>query len=455
MSVPAYPAYKDSGVEWLGKVPSHWKVVQLRALIGRIEAGTSVNAVDKPAEGDEIGVLKTSCVYDGTFREAENKAIFPEEADRATCPVQAGCLIVSRMNTPELVGATGLVREPAPGLFLPDRLWQVHLDNVEPEFLYRWTGSAEYRAQVKVACGGTSSSMQNLSQDGFLAFRLAVAPPAEQVTIAAFLDRETGKIDALVEEQRRLIALLKEKRQAVISHAVTKGLNPQAPLKPSGIEWLGDIPAHWEVKRLKHVAPAITVGIVVEPSKLYAESGVPALRSLNVRPGRIDEDNLVYITAEGHEMHRKSRLATGDIVAVRTGQPGTAAVVPPKLDGCNCIDLIVIRKPPHGCEQFLCWFLASETAVRQFTEGSGGAIQQHFNIGTAADLVVTVPPETEQREIADHLHRTTGALDALVAEADRGITLLQERRAALISAAVTGKIDVQGLMAAPKAKEAA
>lgn len=212
---------KPSGIEWLGDIPTHWEVKPLRALIGRIEAGTSVNAVDKPAEGDEIGVLKTSCVYDGTFRADENKAIIPEEEDRASCPVKVGCLIVSRMNTPDLVGATGLVREPAPGLFLPDRLWQVHLENVEPEFLYRWTGSVEYRAQVKIACGGTSSSMQNLSQDGLLSFRLAVPPRPEQAAIAAFLDGETGKIDALVGEAERGITLLQERRAALVSAAVT------------------------------------------------------------------------------------------------------------------------------------------------------------------------------------------------------------------------------------------
>ncbi|MBK6511264.1 MAG: hypothetical protein IPG06_18740 [Haliea sp.] len=152
------------------------------------------------------------------------------------------------------------------------------------------------------------------------------------------------------------------------------------PMKDSGVELLGEVPAHWEVLRLKNVSPEITVGIVVEPSKYYVDEGVPALRSLNVKPGYISKDQLVYISPEANEVLSKSKIYAGDLVAVRSGQPGTTAVVPKDLDRSNCIDLIIIRKPIGGCEKFLCWYLASDCAIRQFSEGSGGAIQQHFNI---------------------------------------------------------------------------
>jgi type I restriction enzyme S subunit len=207
--------------------------------------------------------------------------------------------------------------------------------------------------------------------------------------------------------------------------------------KDSGVEWLGKVPAHWEIKKLKHVSPELTVGIVVEPSKLYAEEGVPALRSLNVKAGAISLDNLVFITQEGHELHLKSKLRAGDIVAVRTGQPGTSAVVPQELDGCNCIDLIVIRRPTVSSERFLCWYLGSDSALVQFSVGSGGAIQQHFNISTAAELIIAVPPLAEQTAIAAFLDHEAGKIDALVAEQQRLIELLREKRQAVISNAVT------------------
>ena len=180
-----------------------------------------------------------------------------------------------------------------------------------------------------------------------MAFRRIALPPAdEQQAISTFLNHETAKINALITEQQRLIALLTEKRQAVISHAVTRGLNPDAPMKNSGIEWLGEVPEHWAVERLKHISSEITVGIVVEPSKYYVDDGIPALRSLNVRPCSIELENLVFISPEANKILAKSRLFAGDLVSVRSGQPGTTAIVPKEIDGCNCIDLIIITAVP-------------------------------------------------------------------------------------------------------------
>lgn len=223
--------------------------------------------------------------------------------------------------------------------------------------------------------------------------------------------------------------------------------------KDSGVQWLGEVPAHWEIQRIKNVSPHITVGIVVEPSRYYVEEGVPALRSLNVRPGGIVKENMVMISDTANEEQQKSRLRAGDLVAVRTGQPGTTAVVPTELDNCNCIDLIIIRKPTNGFASFLCWFLNSSPAQRQFSAGSGGAIQQHFNVELAKSLVITWPPEDEQIMISDHLSKITNEFDLLIDEGRTAITLLQERRTALISAAVTGQIDVRGLAGASNAPE--
>ena len=212
---------KDSGVAWLGEVPAHWVVKALKNVILRLQSGVSVNAIDTPAAEGEIGVLKTSCVYGGWFDPAENKAVLPEECERVACPVTAGTLIVSRMNTPDLVGAAGIVRESHPELFLPDRLWQVYFADANAAFIHYWTHSPLYRAQVQQVCAGTSSSMQNLSQDQFRAFSLALPPEREQKAIAAFLDRETHKLDELVTQAASTIDLLQERRTALISAAVT------------------------------------------------------------------------------------------------------------------------------------------------------------------------------------------------------------------------------------------
>lgn len=212
---------KDSGIEWLGQVPKHWEVKPLKRLIRLIESGTSVNATDQPAEGRQTAVLKTSCVYTGRFRPSENKVVVPEEIERVSCPLRLGALIVSRMNTPELVGAAGHVVNAPPNIFLPDRLWQVTFIQTEVAFIHYWTLTRTYRDQVQCACAGTSSSMQNLAQDQFGAFVLVVPPASEQLAIANFLDAETAKIDTLTAEAERAIELLGERRSTLISAAVT------------------------------------------------------------------------------------------------------------------------------------------------------------------------------------------------------------------------------------------
>ncbi|MFC6199767.1 restriction endonuclease subunit S [Ponticaulis profundi] len=212
---------KPSGIEWLGDIPAHWEVQRLGRRVQSISSGTSVNSSDEPASNDEIAVLKTSCVYSGTFDVTQNKKVVPEEYERVSCPVTAGALIVSRMNTPDLVGAAGLATLTVDNVFLPDRLWKVEFHGLVPEFAHLWTRSASYRTEVRLACAGTSSSMQNLSQDEFKAFTIAVPPETEQIAIARDVDAKLIQFDALENESTWSISLLKERRAALISAAVT------------------------------------------------------------------------------------------------------------------------------------------------------------------------------------------------------------------------------------------
>lgn len=445
MSFPAYESYKESGVEWLGRVPSHWEVRRLKEI-----AEAFPSNVDKKSYDDDEPVRL--CNYTDVYYNDEIKADLPfmeatatpEQIARFT--LRAGDVIITKdSETADDIAIAAYVPQNLPGVVCGYHLSMVRArEDNSGAFLKRYFDSRFAKANFAVRANGLTRV--GLGQYAVDNVPVPCPPPSEQRIISAFLDRETAKIDALVEAQERLIALLKEKRQAVISHAVTKGLDPSAPMKDSGVEWLGHVPSHWEVTRLKRVVPSITVGIVVEPSKYYVDEGVPALRSLNVRPGRIRPDDLVFISDEANELHSKSKLKAGDIVAVRTGQPGTAAIVPGEFHGANCVDLIIIRKSNELCEHFLCWFLASDGALQQFAEGSGGAIQLHFNVSAANELALAVPPFAEQRRIATELDRNVRMLDALVSEAEAAITLLQERRAALISAAVTGKIDVRGLV---------
>lgn len=447
-----YPAYKDSGVEWLGEVPDGWTVRSVRSL-ARPGKTSFIDGdwIESPFITDEgVRLLQTGNIGVGSFREQGFRYVSDETFEQLSCTeVEPNDVLICRLAEP--VGRACLA--PTLGEKMITSVDVAILKpspEVEARFVVYLFSSPDYLGFMEGQCrGGTRDRVSRSFLGGV---RLALPPLPDQTAIAAFLDRETAKIDALVAEQRRLIELLREKRQAVISHAVTKGLNPSARMKPSGINWLGDVPEGWEVVALKRLTPEVTVGIVVEPSKFYAEEGIPALRSLNIKPGQIGADNLVFISPEANELHKKSQLQEGDLVAVRTGQPGTCAVIGKDFAGCNCIDLIIIRKPTTTDSHFLRWYLTSEVSVRQFAEGSGGAIQQHFNVGTAVQLVILVPPVEEQRSIVRHLEDQTAKLDTLTATAETAITLLQERRAALISAAVTGKIDVRHTTHAEQAR---
>ena len=212
---------KDSGVEWIGEIPSHWSVARLGRLIGHLESGTSVDAVDTPAQDGEAAVLKTSCVYTGEFDPSQNKVVGQSELPRLTCPLRAGTLVVSRMNTPALVGAAGLVREAVELLYLPDRLWQVELEGVNPAFVHDWTRTSLYRAQIEIACEGTSSSMKNIDQASFRALAIAIPPRDEQDEIVKALEDSGQRSSEIATVARTAAALLRERRAALITAAVT------------------------------------------------------------------------------------------------------------------------------------------------------------------------------------------------------------------------------------------
>lgn len=445
MSLPTYGEYKDSGVASLGAIPVHWECSPLKRVVSLVESGVSVNAVDEPASSGAFGVLKTSCVYSGNFVPAENKAVVAEELDRVACHVKAGTLIVSRMNTPALVGAAGLALEDIGNLFLPDRLWQVHFSGASPQFVHYWTATPSYRAQVQMACAGTSASMQNLSQEEFLRFMLPLPAHDEQTAIAAFIDRETAKIDALLAEQEKLIALLAEKRQATISYAVTKGLDPDAPMKGSSVVWLGEVPAHWDVVPLKWLLDNVKAGPFGSAltKDIYVSSGYRVYGQEQVIPADFSRGDY-YISDETYGELQQYAVKPGDILISCVGTFGKIAIVPQGVEpGIINPRLIRLRAGALLDSEFLTVVLRSSIVFEQFAMVSRGGTMDTINIGTLNAITLALPPLHEQSEILAFLAKEVAKLDVLSSAADQAITLLKERRSALIAAAVTGKIDVR------------
>ncbi len=435
-----YPEYKASGVEWLGEIPAHWEAKRLRFVV---RTGIAKREVADLEPETEVSFVPMEAVREYGGIDPDSTRPLSEVVEGYTY-FRNGDVIVAKITPCFENGkgalATGLCNDVGFGTT------ELHVLRaslgVDPRFLLYLTFSDRFR-RIGAASMYGAGGQKRVSDDFIRDFRHPLPDLPEQRAIADFLDRETAKIDALVARKERLVELLQEKRTALITRAVTRGLDSNVPMKDSGVEWLGEIPAHWKVKRLKHLTPGTTVGIVVTPSKYYVDEGIPCLRSLNVSRGAIDMENLVFISEHANELHRKSKIFAGDVVVVRTGQAGTAAVVPKGLDGANCIDLLIVRSSEQILSQFVYYYLNSRNAISQAAELSVGAIQAHYNTSTLARLVVPKIPTDEQGRIVGHLDARTREIDRLIAKIRQAVDGLNEFRTALISAAVTGKIDVR------------
>ena len=319
-----------------------------------------------------------------------------------------------------------------------------HLAHIRPHghcnggFLSRLFAAIGPRDQYHITANGITRF--GLTGDSIRVGVFALPPLPEQRAIAAFLDRETAKIDALVAKKVRLIELLLEKRFSLISHAVTRGLDPDAPMKDSGVEWLGEIPAHWEVKRLKTIS-RIRYGLGQPPREL--SEGLPLIRATNVNHGRITDEDMVYVDPVDVPMGREAILAEGEIIVVRSGAyTADSAIVPKSYEGSVAgYDMVVTVN--GALAQFVAVaLLCAYVRDAQLVISSMRSAQPHLNAEELGAAVFLLPPLHEQRAIAAFLDRETAKLDDLVTKVREAINYLKEFRQALISAAVTGKIDV-------------
>ncbi|QLD43492.1 restriction endonuclease subunit S [Bradyrhizobium diazoefficiens] len=298
--------------------------------------------------------------------------------------------------------------------------------------------------------GATVDSIEH----AYLAATSIPLPPLpEQEAICDFLDHETDKIDALIEGQSRLIELLQEKRQALISQAVTKGLNSNVRMKSSGVDWLGEVPEHWEVTQLRRVAregTSITYGIVQAGPDI--EGGIPYIRASDMAGDQLPSDGYLRTSPEIDAAYARSKVSAGDLVIAIRATIGKPLIIPSFLDGANLTQGTAKFSPgPSVLAEFFFYFLRSSPAMGQFERLGKGATFKEITLEMLRKFQVLRPPLDEQRQIADLLNSKTAQLDRLISEAERAIALLQERRVGLISAAVTGKIDVRGFVKAATA----
>lgn len=444
MSFPRYPKYKDSGVEWLGDVPEHWEIDRIKWSTACCRNGIWGGEAQQ-ADGDIPCVRVADFDRESLRVELDEPTIrnVPEK-DRVGRQLRQGDLLLEKSGGGENqpVGCVVLYDDPTPAVCSNFVARVAVAEDMNSSF-WRYVHSAAYAVRLNTKSIKQTSGIQNLDSSQYFDERSVFPPTSEQTAIAAFLDRETAKIDGLVAEQRRLMELLKEKRQAVISHAVTKGLNPDAPMKPSGIEWLGDVPEHWEVRGVRYLTEILRGKFTHRPRsdpKMYG-GPYPFIQTGEISPqSRYVGEYHQTLSEVGFGVSKQ--FPKGTLVMTITGA-GTANVA--ILNYVACFpDSIVGFVPKKGVSiDYLYNLFIAMREVLLSTSVTN--TQPNLNIERIGALLAVNPPAEEQDAIVKRIDKVSGAYAEMTAEAQRAIDLLQERRTALISAAVTGQIDVRQL----------
>lgn len=443
-----YPEYKVSVADWVEAVPTHWEISKLRYMF-TFSKGLTITKENLTDEGvpcvnygevhSKYGfevdptIHPLKCVSEDYLKSSPNALLSKGDlvfADTSEDIEGSGNFTQLTSKEPVFAGYHTIIARP---------------NNMRCSRFYAYVlDSLELRTQIRHAVKGVK--VFSITQAILRGVDIWLPTLEERKKIANFLDRETAKIDTLIAKQQQLITLLKEKRQAVISHAVTKGLNPNAPMRDSGVEWLGEVPEHWNVRRLKHISPKVGVGLVINPSTYTKDEGVFFIFGGDVKEYRFDLSMTRRIAPEDSNNLLPSRLNHRDLVTVRVGYPGITAVVTKELEGANCASVIVIRRGEFNSD-WLCAAMNTWVGRQQVDLVSYGAAQKQFNVADAIEFIFPMPPIDEQNDIAKFVEESLNKFNLVTEKAELQIKLLQERRTALISAAVTGKIDVRNWQA--------
>lgn len=412
-----YPRYKDSGVGWLGEIPEHWKLAKLKR-ITQFMYGQSLPAEKRiPGEVPVYGSNGTSDFHNASI-------------------TKKPCIIVGRK------GAFGKVNYSETECFPINTTY--YIDKNATSNNLRWL---YYLLKImNLDSFSKDFIIPGLSRDDVYEKKIFQTPISEQHQIANYLDHKTHQIDTLIAKKQRLIKLLKEERTAVINEAVTKGIDPDAPMKDSGIEWMGEIPGHWETKRFKHIVKKIGSGVTPRGgADVYQESGIPLLRSQNIHFDGLRLDDVAYISEDIFINMLNSEVFEGDVLLNITGASiGRCYYVDGALGKANVNQHVCILRPNNQIEtKYLYLILSSHIGQLQVFNKQVGANREGLNFEQLKNFIFPNPPKNERYLIIEYVEKETNRIDTLITKTNKEIELLQEFRTALISEAVTGKIDVR------------
>lgn len=438
-----YLEYKDSGVEWIGEIPEGWNSSRLKYILtdkvtdgphetpSFIEEGIPFLSVD--------GIQNGELIFEGCrFVSLEDHERFSRK-----CKVEKDNILMGKAAS---IGKIARVKVDFEfSIWSPLALLKPKMTEVNPVFLEYALKSSETQYQVEILC--TSNTQKNISMDDIHLITITLPPLSEQQTIATYLDRKTHQIDTLIENKQKLIDLLKEQRAAIINHAVTKGLNPNVKLKDSGIEWLGEIPEHWDVKKLKYFA---MINPTKDNSLLSKDSGT----LVTFLPMEMVNEDGTFITDmkkpikelwNGFTYFEENDTIVAKITPCFENGKGAFLENLDSMIGFGSTEFYVLREIPDVSTSKYLYYITRTNLFRKMGEAfmTGAAGQKRVPTNFIADFIIGLPSVDEQREITDYLDEQTTRMDKSIEKQERQIDHLKEYRTALISEVVTGKIDVR------------
>ena len=429
-----YPAYKASGLTWLRDVPAHWDVLRGKALLVPIDVRSTTGGEELLTVSAQRGVIP---------RETANVTMFKAESYEGYKLCWPGDLVINSL----WAWAHGLgvsqyhgIISSAYGVYRP-------LPMADAQFIHLLVRSVPFQWELQVRSKGIWVSRLQLTDEAFLRAPFPFPPLPEQRAIVRYLDYVDRRIRRYVAAKRRLIGLLEEEKQAIVNQAITRGLDPNVRLKPSGVEWLGDVPKHWELRTLGQIARSFRTGpfgSILHQSD-YVEHGTPVINPIHMTAGTIVEDSSRTVPETVAERLSSYRLGLHDLVFARRGELGRCALVRGREAGWLCgTGTIRVRIEYSSIEpEFLIQVLQAPWVGKYLSLVSVGATMENLNTGILKGVPILLPPANEQRQILVHVGQHTRAIDSAIARARRQVELVQEYRTRLIADVVTGKLDVR------------
>lgn len=437
-----YDSYKDSGIEWLGELPFHWGVSKLKFHTEKIIDGAHFTPTYIDSD-DGVPFLRVTDIHNSSIDLDEVKKIPMSEHLELIkrCYPKKGDLLLSKNGT------IGLMK-------IIDWDWEFSIfvslclikftKSLKNNFFYYFFQSDIVEKQIFESSQKTS--VTNLHLEKIKELVLSIPPIEEQTTIAKYLDQKTTQIDDLISKKERLIELLQEERTAMINQAVTKGLNPNVKMKDSGIEWLGEIPEHWEVKQIKHLGKIIN-GSSFKSDDFIPKSNCRVLKISNIQTMRIDWSDDSYLPDEFYEKYPNFQINKGDLVFALTRPIISTGI---KASIVDCDDKILINqrnavlKPHNDLNIFWMYYLVFSSSFVQHFESLIDNTGQQPNISSVdiGNIKIPMPTREEQLEIIEVIKYEHNRIDLIISKTQQEIDLLKEYKTALISEVVTGKVKV-------------